>query len=280
MEIKFIVENDNIRLSDELKLHISRRLYRSIKCNNAPILVNGVETKTFLLVNKGDEVSIIFDKNREINWDLYDSNLKVYFEDDNYLIVYKKEGILSIPTKAFPYSLYQEVIYYLKNKNESTDISILNRLDKETKGLVLVAKNPYAASLISPVHDHIERRYIALCNGVFEKDSDRIITKIKKSDDSNKRIISDDGQIAISNYRVLKRYDDKTLVEFILETGRTHQIRVHSKYLNHPIIGDPLYSDGDGNLSLTSYYIKFNNPFDKKDVLVILEEYKKYVKGE
>jgi len=280
MEIKFIVENDNIRLSDELKLHISRRLYRSIKCNNAPILVNGVETKTFLLVNKGDEVSIIFDKNREINWDLYDSNLKVYFEDDNYLIVYKKEGILSIPTKAFPYSLYQEVIYYLKNKNESTDISILNRLDKETKGLVLVAKNPYAASLISPVHEHIERRYIALCNGVFEKDSDRIITKIKKSDDSNKRIISDDGQIAISNYRVLKRYDDKTLVEFILETGRTHQIRVHSKYLNHPIIGDPLYSDGDGNLSLTSYYIKFNNPFDKKDVLVILEEYKKYVKGE
>ena len=277
MEIKFIVENDNIRLSDELKLHISRRLYRSIKCNNAPILVNGVETKTFLLVNKGDEVSIIFDKNREINWDLYDSNLKVYFEDDNYLIVYKKEGILSIPTKAFPYSLYQEVIYYLKNKNESTDISILNRLDKETKGLVLVAKNPYAASLISPVHEHIERRYIALCNGVFEKDSDRIITKIKKSDDSNKRIISDDGQIAISNYRVLKRYDDKTLVEFILETGRTHQIRVHSKYLNHPIIGDPLYSDGDGNLSLTSYYIKFNNPFNKKDVLVILEEYKKYV---
>ena len=280
MEIKFIVENDNIRLSDELKLHISRRLYRSIKCNNAPILVNGIETKTFVLVNKGDEVLITFDKNREINWDLYDSNLKVYYEDDNYLIVYKKEGILSIPTKAFPYSLFQEVIYYLKNKNESTDISILNRLDKETKGLVLVAKNPYAASLISPVHEHIERRYIALCDGVFEKDSDRIITKIKKSDDSNKRIISDDGQIAISNYRVLERYDDKTLVEFILETGRTHQIRVHSKYLNHPIIGDPLYSDGDGNLNLTSYYIKFNNPFDKKDVLIILDEYKKYVKGE
>ena len=280
MEIKFIVENDNIRLSDELKLHISRRLYRSIKCNNAPILVNGIETKTFVLVNKGDEVLITFDKNREINWDLYDSNLKVYYEDDNYLIVYKKEGILSIPTKAFPYSLFQEVIYYLKNKNESTDISILNRLDKETKGLVLVAKNPYAASLISPVHEHIERRYIALCEGVFENDSDKIITKIKKSDDSNKRIISDDGQIAISNYRVLERYDDKTLVEFILETGRTHQIRVHSKYLNHPIIGDPLYSDGDGNLNLTSYYIKFNNPFDKKDVLVILDEYKKYVKGE
>ena len=268
------------RLSDELKLHISRRLYRSIKCNNAPILVNGIETKTFVLVNKGDEVLITFDKNREINWDLYDSNLKVYYEDDNYLIVYKKGGILSIPTKAFPYSLFQEVIYYLKNKNESTDISILNRLDKETKGLVLVAKNPYAASLISPVHEHIERRYIALCEGVFEKDSDRIITKIKKSDDSNKRIISDDGQIAISNYKVLERYDDKTLVEFILETGRTHQIRVHSKYLNHPIIGDPLYSDGDGNLNLTSYYIKFNNPFNKKDVLVILDEYKKYVKGE
>ena len=276
MEIKFIVENDNIRLSDELKLHISRRLYRSIKCNNAPILVNGVETKTFLLVNKGDEVSIIFDKNREINWDLYDSNLKVYFEDDNYLIVYKKEGILSIPTKAFPYSLYQEVIYYLKNKNESTDISILNRLDKDTKGLVLIAKNPYSASLMSPVHEHMERRYVALCSGVFKGNEGTISAKIKKVENQNKRIIAGDGQIAITHYRVLDTIGDNTLVEFLLETGRTHQIRIHSAYIGHPIIGDTMYGDENSidKLHLLSYYIKFENPYDKRIIEIKLNEIK------
>ena len=174
--------------------------------------------------------------------------------------------MLSIPTKSDPHSLYQEVIYYLKNKNEGTDISILNRLDKDTHGLVLIAKNPYAASLVSPVHKHIERRYLALCKGIYENDSGRIENYIKKSDELNKRIVSDDGKIAITNFKVIKRYDDFTLVEFLLETGRTHQIRVHSSYLGHPLLGDKLYGDDNDNfnLQLLSYYLKFINPFSNK----------------
>ena len=270
MKLEFKVENDNIRLSEELKLHISRRLYKNIRSKKTPIFVNGKETLTYVLVNKGDLISLEFDKNRDINWDIYESNLDIYYEDSNYLVVFKRGNLLSIPTKANPKSLFQEVIYYLKNKNESTDISILNRLDKETKGLVLVAKNPYAASQLSPVHKYIERKYVAICHGVYENDEGRIETGIKRSD-TNKRIVSDDGQIAITNYKVIKRYNDKTLVEFKLETGRTHQIRVHSSYMGYPLYGDELYGIGDGDLKLLSYYIKFKNPFDNKDIEITLD---------
>lgn len=271
MKLEFIVKEDNDKLSEELKLHLSRRLYKNIRSKKTPIFVNGEEKLTYLPVKKGDVITIEFDKNRDINWELYESNIKVYYEDDNYLIVYKRGGLLSIPTKGEPYSLFQEVIYYLKNKNESTDISILNRLDKDTKGLVLVAKNPYVASILSPVHKNMERRYLALCEGIIDSDSGRIENKIKKSDDSNRRIISSDGQMAITNFKVIKRNEDTTLVEFLLETGRTHQIRVHSKSIGHPVVGDSLY--GSGNiLHLVSYYIKFYNSFTKKDVEIKLSD--------
>ena len=283
MRLEFVVNKDNERLSEELKLHISRRLYKNIRSKKTPIFVNGVERLTYLPVEKGDIITIDFSKNREINWDIYESNLKVYYEDDNYLVVYKRENLLSIPTKGDPHSLFQEVIYYLKNKNESTDISILNRLDKETRGLVLIAKNAYATSLISPVHEHIERKYLALCSGLYENDEGRIVNKIKKSDSGNKRIISDDGKIAITNYKVIKRYKNSSLVEFKLETGRTHQIRLHSSSLGYPLIGDKLYgNNNDFDLQLLSYYLKFINPFNKKIIEIKLENIEvidgKYIK--
>ena len=274
MRFEFVCDNDNTRLSDELKLHISRRLYRSIRSKNTVFFVNNIETLPYKTINKGDVISFEFDKNRDIDWDIYESKLDVYYEDSNYLVVYKRDNLLSIPTKGNPYSLFQEVIYYLKNKNESTDISILNRLDKDTKGLVLIAKNPYSASLMSPVHEHMERRYVALCSGIFEENEGTIRAKIKKIDNQNKRVISDDGQDAITHYKVLETIGENTLVEFLLETGRTHQIRIHSSYINHPIIGDSMYGDINTKekLHLLSYYVKFINPYDKKHVEIKLDK--------
>lgn len=276
MKLEFIVKEDNDKLSEELKLHLSRRLYKNIRSKKTPIFVGGEERLTYLPVKKGEIITIDFNKNREIKWDLYESKLNVYYEDENYLICYKRPNLLSIPTKGDPHSLFQEVVYYLKNKNESTDISILNRLDKETFGLVLIAKNAYAASLVSPVHDHVVRKYLALCNGLYENDEGRIIKNIKKIDDTTKRIISDDGKIAITNYKVIKRYSNVTLVEFILETGRTHQIRLHSKSIGHPLVGDKLYGYPNDirGLQLLSYYLKFLNPFTKKEVEIELKNIK------
>lgn len=271
--MEFIVNNDGIRLSEELKTHVSRKLYKHIKGYNCPIYLNGELAKTFQIVKKGDVITVLYNKEKEINWDIYESKLDVRYEDDNYLVVFKRAGLLSIPTKGNPKSLYQEVLYYLKENNNELNVSILNRLDKDTEGLVLIAKNTLAASKLQPTHEHIERKYLAMCYGIFEKKEDRIILNIKKNGDSFKRIISEDGKISITNYKVKEEKDNKSLVEFVLETGRTHQIRLTSSYLSHPLLGDKIYGNDDiEELHLTSYYLSFINPFTNKKVEIIDNE--------
>ncbi len=270
MKMEFIVNNDGVVLSEELKTHVSRKLYKHIKGYNCPIYLNGELTKTFVKVKKGDIITIDYLKEKEINWEIYDSKLDIRYEDENYLIVFKRSGLLSIPTKGNPKSLYQEVLYYLKNKNDELNVSILNRLDKDTEGLVLIAKNTLAASKLQPTHEYINRKYLAMCYGIFDKKEDRIILNIKKNGDSFKRIVSDDGKIAITNYKVLKEINDNSLVEFRLETGRTHQIRITSEYLKHPLLGDKIYGvDDNKQLHLTSYYLSFTNPYTKEEIEII-----------
>ncbi len=267
MKIEFIVNNDEIRLSEELKTHVSRKLYKHIKGYNCPILLNGELAKTFVLVHKGDKITIDYEKPKDIDWEIYESKLDIRYEDDNYLVVFKRSGLLSIPTKGNPKSLYQEVLYYLKENNNELNVSILNRLDKDTEGLVLIAKNTFAASKLQPTHLHMERKYLAMCHGIFDKKEDRIILYIKKNGDSFKRIVDKDGKESITNYKVLKEIDGNSLVEFKLETGRTHQIRVTSSYLNHPLLGDKIYGNDDLDiLHLTSYYLSFINPFNNEKV--------------
>ena len=266
MKIELISENDNI-LSEELKLHLTRKLYKNLKARNTIIYVNGNPLETYKRINKGDIITFDYSNTHEIAWELYESSIDIVYENDNYLVVNKRSNLLCIPTKAEPKSLYQEILYYLNNKNEDLTISIINRLDKETEGLCLIAKNRYAANMMSPIHEKMERRYLSLNEGIISKDSGRIDNYIAKDIDTNKRFITEDtniGKRAISNYKVIKRFNDHTLTEFKLETGRTHQIRLHSLFLGNPIIGDKLYNNGDGNLRLCSYYLKYYDSFLKE----------------
>ena len=274
MRLEFICENDEIRITEELKKHLSKRMYRHLKGYNIDIYINGEKKETFEFINKGDVITFDYDIEKEVEWPLYESKIDVLFECDNYLIVNKPSGLLTIPTKCNPKSLYQEVLFYLKSKNDDSNISILNRLDKDTSGLLMVAKNPYFTNLMSPIHSKMERRYLALCHGIFDEKVGRIENKIRRSDDSNKRIISNDGQIAITNYKVIEEYDNLSLVEFVLETGRTHQIRLHASSINHPICGDDLYGTFDDfdRLCLHSYYMKFTDPLTLE-----LKEFKKEI---
>ena len=261
----FVCQNDNVSLADELKAQISRKFYKNIRSTNAKILVNGKEMPTYKTINKGDEITIFYDKVKEINWPLYYHDFDILYEDNNYLVVDKRSDLLSIPTKGCPYSLYQEVMYYLKNKNDDDNVSILNRLDKDTCGLVVIAKNRLAAYKLEPTHLHMVRKYYALCEGIFDKKEGRIETFIEKDEETNKRFVSNKGKIAITNYKVIKEENNNSLVEFVLETGRTHQIRVHSAYLNHPIVGDILYGNSkESDLHLCSYYVEFLNPFTNR----------------
>ena len=156
----FVCQNDNVTLADELKAQISRKFYKNIRSTNAKILVNGKELPTYKTINKGDEITVFYDKVKEINWPLYYHDFDILYEDNNYIVVDKRSDLLSIPTKGCPYSLYQEVMYYLKNKNDDDNVSILNRLDKDTCGLVVIAKNRLAAYKLEPTHLHMIRKLL------------------------------------------------------------------------------------------------------------------------
>ena len=264
----FKVECDNT-LSEELKKNLTRKFYRHLKFVNATILVNGTPKRLYEKVNAGEEIKIIYkEEEKQFNWPMADKLPNVVFENEHYLIVDKEADLLTIPTRGNPNSLYQQLVLYLG----INDIHILNRLDKETSGLVVVAKDRYARSLLEPSHEHIVRKYLCLVEGNVTS-SGRIENFIKKSEDSNKRYIAEDGQLAISNYNVIKNYEDKTLLEFILETGRTHQIRLHTSNMGHPIIGDVMYGNGTGEqLCLTSYYVEFTDPFTNELIKCEIEK--------
>ena len=155
-------------------------------------------------------------------------------------------------------------MYYLKNKNSDDNVSILNRLDKDTCGLVVIAKNRLAAYKLEPTHLHMVRKYYALCEGIFDKKEGKIETYIEKDEETNKRYVSNKGKLAITNYKIIKEENNKSLVEFVLETGRTHQIRLTASYLNHPICGDKMYGIDDNfdRLMLNSYYLSYNDPYN------------------
>lgn len=275
--LDYICENDNLRLTDELRNHISKRYYRNLKANNATYYVNGQIYPTYKNVYKGDNIKVEIELEEEsIDWPLIENTCKIEYEDENYLVINKPGGLLSIPTKAEPNSVYQQIAYYLNQNKEPMTISLLNRLDKETSGLMVIAKNRLAAYNLQPTHEHMIRKYLCLCEGIFNEKEGKIINYITKSEDSNKRFIGneDNGKIAISNYKVIKEIEDKSIVEFVLDTGRTHQIRLHTSNLSHPIVGDKMYGNGKDNdkLYLFSYYVEFYNEFKGNKTIVTIKE--------
>ncbi|MDE5714555.1 MAG: RluA family pseudouridine synthase [Anaeroplasmataceae bacterium] len=267
--IKIKVKKENI-LSEVLKENLSKRFYRHLKYICAEVKVNGIEKKWYEKVSTRDCIEIRYkESEKEYVWPVSDELPEILFENEHYLIINKKGGILTIPTRGNPCSLYQQIVSYLK----ANTVHILNRLDKETSGLVLVAKDRYAASLLEPTHKHIVRKYLCLVEGIVEKDG-IIQNYIAKSDQSNQRFIGtkENGKLAISSYRVLKRFAEHSLLEFTLQTGRTHQIRLHTSSMGHPIVGDYLYGNSEGELCLTSYYLEFKDPFTNEIIQKQIKE--------
>lgn len=270
MKLEYIASS-NQTLIEELKTKLNRKFLKRLKALDTKFFVNGKELLTYQMVNIGDVITFFYDEEKEIDWPLYESKLDIRYEDSHYLVVNKRKGLLSIPTKANPYSLYQEVLYYLKDKNIKT-ISILNRLDKDTSGLVLIAKDRISANKLEPVHKYITRHYICQTHGIWDIKEGKIVTYLEKDIETNKRFVSNSGKLAISNYKVLEEYDNISKVLFILETGRTHQIRVHTSYMLHPICGDKLYGilDNYDTMQLESVYLKFTDPYTNKEIEVRL----------
>lgn len=166
------------------------------------------------------------------------------------------------------------VKYYFETINLKRKIRPVNRLDKDTSGIVIFAKNEYVQeSLIRQMKSNdFKKEYIAFLDGIVEKDSEKIQMPIaRKSNSIIEREISKDGETAVSYLEVLKRYDDYTKVKYTLETGRTHQLRVHSKYIGHSILGDSLYGKPSLKINrqaLHAYKITFIHPISNKEIVL------------
>ena len=283
--IIFIDENDeNKRLDSflaEVTIDLSRSKIQSfIKAGN--ISVNGVPKKASYLLKEDDKVMFEIPRTSEIKIEPENIPLEIVYDDENMLVVNKPSGMLTHPTTIEKSGTLVNALLYKYGENLS-DINgefrrgILHRLDRNTSGLLMVAKNNKAHEfLANQIKNHtITKKYRAIAKGVITQDEFEINSPIGRNPNQpHKMAVREDGKPSRTIVKVLERFKDATYVELTLVTGRTHQIRVHLKSINHPIYNDTLYGAGQGKVKteeqvLQSFFLRFTKPFG--DEIIELE---------
>ena len=276
IEIK--VEEELTRIDKYLqdKTDYTRSKIQKLIDNNN-ILVNNKKIKASYKVNQGDIITI--DDNYQEDTDIKPQDLKldIYYEDDDLLVVNKPSGMVVHPAIGnYSNTLVNGLMYHcnkLSTINGNIRPGIVHRIDADTSGLLLVAKNDKShISLAEQISKKmVVRKYIALVYGVIKEDSATIDAPIGRDKNDRKKmcITAENSKPAITHIKVLERYKNATLIECILETGRTHQIRVHMQYINHPIVNDPVYGhhkliDPDFGQMLHAKTIGFIHPTTNK----------------
>ena len=237
------------RIDKELAHHltdISRsQLQKWIEDGN--VTVNGEKVKPKYKLVVGDRVVVQPKKPQKIDLEPENIPLDIVYEDDDVIVVNKPQGMVVHPAPGHPnHTLVNALLYHspLSTINGEFRPGIVHRIDKDTSGLLMIAKNDLAhRSLAAQLKAKTnEREYVALVHGVIKEErgtSDAPLGRSKK--DRKKQAVVEDGRHAVTHFKVLERFQHYTLVSCRLETGRTHQIRVHMKYIGHPLAGDPLY---------------------------------------
>ena len=220
------------------------------------ILVNGKKIKNSYKVNLNDEITInVVEEEMDVIPEKMD--LDIVFENEDVIVINKPSGVVVHPSIGNLHgTLVNGLLYYgkeLSNINGEFRPGIVHRIDKDTSGLLIVAKNDDSHNFLAKqLKDKtLNRTYIALVSGVINHDTGTIDAPIGRDSKDRKKmaVTADNSKEAITHFKVLERYKNATLIECKLETGRTHQIRVHMKYINHPIINDPVY----GTKKFTSF---------------------------
>ena len=243
------------------------------------ILVNGKKQKASYKVIEGDVISLEKVEPREIELKAQDIPVDIIYEDNDIIVVNKPKGMVVHPANGNPDGTLVNAIMAIC-KGSLSGIGgeirpgIVHRLDKDTSGLLIVAKNDLAhVNMSEEIKRHeVKKTYIALVRGVVKENEATIDMPIGRSNSDRKKMtVTKNGKNAVTHIKVLKRYDKYTLLEITIQTGRTHQIRVHLAHIGYPVIGDYIYSNGKNEFGvvgqcLHAKSLEFKHPITGKEM--------------
>ena len=276
-----VTEEESLRIDSYLaqKLELSRsKIQKLIK--EDLVIVNDKTVNANYLVKQNDKIEIKDELNYEINIEPEDIPLDIVYEDDDLLIINKKSGMVVHPAPGHYTGTLVNALLYRFNltSGEKNRPGIVHRLDKDTSGLMLVAKNEFTHEKLSEMisKKEVERKYLAIVDGLIKHETGTIDAPIGRDiADRQKMAVTDvNAKDSITHFRVLERFDNNTLIECILETGRTHQIRVHLSYIGYPVNNDPAYGRGKATefgQMLHSKSIKLKHPRTGKELFFEIE---------
>ena len=278
---KIIAEMENVRLDAYIAQkceNLSRTMIQKL-IEDGEILVNGQEKKISYKTKQGDVIEIHIPEAKEINLKAQDIPLDIVYEDDDIIVVNKPKGMVVHPANGNPDGTLVNAVMSLC-KGSLSGIGgeirpgIVHRLDKDTSGLIIIAKNDVAhINLSKQIKDRrVKKIYIALVKGNVSENEATVNMPIGRSTkDRKKMAVRKDGKEAITHFKVLKRYGKYTLLELKIDTGRTHQIRVHMAEIGHPVVGDMIYSNGKNEFGvegqmLHAKSLDFQHPVTGKQI--------------
>lgn len=280
---QILVEEEGIRIDRYLakqKPELSRSMIQKLIEDHA-ILVNQKPVRTSYQIRKQDQITIQIPEVKESNMKAQDIPIDIIYEDQDILVVNKPKGMVVHPANGNPDGTLVNAIM-AKCKDGLSGIGgelrpgIVHRLDKDTSGLLIVAKNDQAHIKMSEQikNREVKKIYIALVKGIVKENEATIQMPIGRSQQDRKKMaVRKDGKEAVTHFKVLKRYLHNTLLELKIDTGRTHQIRVHMAQIGHPVVGDMVYSKGKNEFGvegqmLHAKRLEFMHPITGKKLIL------------
>ncbi len=270
--MKYLVKEEQVGLRlDKYLSEVTGKTRSFIQNNLITLKLNDKEVKLSYKVNLGDEITLEFKEAEELEIKPVNLNLDIIYEDEDLAVINKPKGLVVHPACGHANdTLVSGIMYQIKDLSGIGGVmrpGIIHRLDKDTSGLIVIAKNDNAhLKLSEQLKNHtMYREYHAITIGLINEDRGKIIAPIGRDKlERTKMAIVKDGKEAITHFEVIERFKQNTYLKCVLETGRTHQIRVHLAYIGKPILGDPLYGPrrvyGEVGQYLHAKSITFNHP--------------------
>ncbi len=287
--------NSWIEVKDEIEERVDSYLAKELNISRSKVqklikqglvTVNEKVISSNYLVKVGDFISVNDDLDYDISLEPEDIEIDVVYEDCDLLVINKASGMVVHPAPGhYSHTLVNALLYRFQiSGGEKYRPGIVHRLDKDTSGLMMVAKGEKTHEKLSRMiaNKEVERHYLAIVDGVIKHDTGTIDAPIGRDANNRQKMAVTDvhGKEAVTHFRVLETFSNHTLVECILDTGRTHQIRVHMAYIGHPVSNDPLYGRGKSTefgQMLHSKSIKFKHPTTGKELFFEVDPPKEFL---